>query len=153
MKIIRSFGEGEIPSAWLEMYADCYRQMAHVETENHNYIEAMDYLTEYLDFTEKYLITIKDGDILSYGNKTIFGDLARKAVYGNGDGCPHAMMSETVGNDGTRHFTWGFVFYPDELLYDFKENRTFFPLRDNARYKSLAERAEHIAEKWIKENG
>lgn len=152
MKIIRSFGDGEIPSAWLEMYADCYRQMAHFETENHNYIEAIDYLTEYLDFTEKYLITIKDGDILSYGNKTIFGDLARKALYGNGDGCPHAMMSETVGDDGTRHFFWSFIFYPEGFIYDFKENRTFFPLRDNARFKFLVERAERIAEKWIKEN-
>jgi len=153
IKIIRSFGEGEVPSAWMSMYADCYRFMAHAEAIRENYIQAMDYLTEYLDITEKHLAAVKDGDILTYGNKTIFGDLARRAVYGNGNGCPHAMMTESEGHDGTRHFCWGFVFYPEELLYEFKENKTLFPMHNNARYRSLAERAERIAQKWIKENG
>ena len=153
MKIIRSFGEGDIPSAWLKEYASCYIYMAHAEADEHNYIEAMDYLDEYLDFTEKHLITIKDGDILSYGNETIFGDLKRKAVYGKGNGCPHAMMAEPADDIVILRSCPIFIFYPDDLLYEFKENKTFFPMRDNARYKALVKRAEAISDKWIKDNG
>ncbi len=153
IKFLEYLGNGSIPSAWMSKYASALLSLACLETKEQNYDIAIEYLNKYVDITEKELCTVKDGDILEYGNVTYFGNLTRKAVLEKREDGLIYMCSELQGAKKVRRYLpEGSIFNPEFFLYEFTEYRDLFALRGDERFEALKARAIKLTEEWIKAN-
>lgn len=153
IKLTKDLGDGVVAPAWMSIYAYLHAELACDAAIEQNNDTAIEYLTKYIEINENSLHKIKDGDILSYGNRLLFGDLAEKAVLIREGDKPVVMTSVIHSRYGNvRHLSPACIFHPDSLLHYFNEEKSFFALHGDERFEALKKRAEQLADDWIKAN-
>lgn len=153
IKLTKDLGDGAAAPAWMSIYAYLHAELACDAAIEQDHDTVIEYLTKYIEINENSLYKIKDGDILSYGNKLLFGDLAEKAVLIREGDKPVIMTSVIHSRYGNvRHLSPACIFHPESLLHYFNEEKSFFALHGDGRFEALKQRAQKLAEAWIEEN-